>query len=48
MGQISTSDSQPQIVVDGDDDLLLGAEVALGGLDRGVAKQELDLFDIAA
>ena len=27
---------------------MLGAEVAFGGLDGGVAEQELDLFDIAA
>jgi len=35
--------SQPQIVVDGDSNLLLGAEVAFSGLDGGVAEQELDL-----
>jgi len=40
--------SQPQIVVDGDSNLLLGAEVAFSGLDGGVSEQELDLFEVAA
>jgi hypothetical protein len=39
---------QSQVVVHRDLDLLLGAEVAFGGLDGGVAEQELDLFDISA
>jgi hypothetical protein len=43
-----THNSKPQIVVYGDFDLLLGAEVAFRGLDGGVAEQELDLFDISA
>ena len=39
---------KPQIVVDGDGNLLLGAKVAFAGLDGGVAEQELDLFEVAA
>jgi len=39
---------KPQIVVDGDGYLLLGAKVAFGGLDGGVAEQELDLFEVSA
>ena len=40
--------SKPQVVVDGDGNLLLGAKVAFGGLDGGVAEQELDLFEVSA
>ena len=40
--------SQPQVVIDGDGDFLLGAEVAFGRLDGGVAEQELDLFEVSA
>jgi hypothetical protein len=40
--------SQPQIVVDSDGDLPLGAEVALSGLDIGMSKKKLDLFEVAA
>jgi len=40
--------SQPQVVIDGDGDLLLGAKVAFGGLNRGVAEQELYLLQVAA
>ncbi len=39
---------QPEGIVDGDGDLLLRAYVAFGGLDRAVARQELDLFQVAA
>jgi hypothetical protein len=39
--------SQPQIVVPGNDNLLVGAQIAFGGLDRGVAEQELDLLQIS-
>ena len=45
---IGMNRSKPQIVVHRDFDLLLRAQVAFGGLDGGVAEQELDLFDIAA
>ena len=44
----STYQLQSEVVVYRDLDLLLGAEVAFRGLDRGVAEQELDLFDISA
>jgi len=40
--------SNPQIVVHRDFDILFGAEIAFGGLDRRVAEQELDLFQIPA
>ena len=40
--------SQAQVVVDGDGNLLLRAKAAFGGLDGGVAKQELDLLQVAA
>ena len=39
--------SQPQVVVDGDGNLLLGAEVTFGRLDGGVTEQELDLFEVS-
>ena len=48
MGQKSGPYSQPQVVVDGDGDLLLGAKVAFCSLDGGVAQQELDLFEVSA
>jgi hypothetical protein len=38
-----TPNSKPQIVVYGDLDLLLGAQVAFRGLDAGVAGQELGI-----
>jgi hypothetical protein len=46
--QARVQSSQPQVVDDGDDDLLLGAKIAFCGLDGGVAEQELDLFEVAA
>jgi hypothetical protein len=39
---------QPQVIVHRDLDILLRAQVALGGLDRGVPQQELDLLQIPA
>jgi hypothetical protein len=39
---------QPQVVVYGDLDILLGPEITFGGLDRGVAEQEFDLLQIPA
>jgi hypothetical protein len=36
------------VVVGGIGEVLAGAEVALGGLDRGVAEQELDPLEVAA
>jgi hypothetical protein len=44
----STYQLEPEVVVYRDLDLLLGAEVAFGGLDGGVAEQELDLFQVSA
>ena len=40
--------SEPQVVVHRDLDILFGAQIAFGGLDRGVAEQELDLLQIPA
>ena len=40
--------SKPQIIIHRDSYLLIGAQIPLGGLDRGVAEQELDLLQIAA
>jgi hypothetical protein len=40
--------SQAQVIVHRDLDVLLGAETAFCGLDRGMPKQELDLLEIAA
>src|SRR6266702_741282 len=40
--------SQPQIIVDCDLDVLLRPQIPLGGLDGGVAEQELDLLQIPA
>jgi hypothetical protein len=37
---------QPEGIVDGD--LLLRSQVTFGGLDRAVAEQELDVFEVAA
>jgi hypothetical protein len=37
-----------QVIVDRDLDILFGAQIAFGGLDGGVAEQELDLFQIPA
>jgi hypothetical protein len=39
---------QSQVIVDRDLDILFGAQIAFGGLDRGVAEQELDLLQIPA
>jgi hypothetical protein len=39
---------QAQVVVDRDLDVLLRPQIAFGGLDRGVAEQELDLLQIPA
>jgi len=39
---------QPDSIVDCDGQVLHGAEVAFGGLDGGVAEQQLDLLDVAA
>ena len=36
------------MIVDGLREVLAGAEVALGGEHRGLAEQELDLFEFAA
>src|SRR5437016_5126867 len=44
----SSSGSKSEIVVHGDLDLLLRPQIPLGGLDRGVPEQELDLLQIAA
>lgn len=41
-------DSQPRVVVNGDGNLLLRAKLAFGSLDRGVAEQEFDLFEVSA
>ncbi len=40
--------SQTPSTIDGNGDLLLGSEIALGGLDRGVPQQELDLLKVSA
>jgi hypothetical protein len=37
-----------QVIIDGLDQVLPGSQIALGGLDRSVAEQKLDLFEIAA
>ncbi len=39
---------QSQVVVHRDLDILLGAQIAFGGLDRGVPEQEFDLLQIPA
>ena len=44
----STYQLQSEIVVYGDLDILLGAQIAFGRLDRRVPQQELDLFEIPA
>ncbi len=41
-------DANSHSVVDGMDEILLGAEVAFGGLDGGMAEQQLDLFQFPA
>ena len=38
----------PQFIVDRLNQVLLHAEVFLGGLDGGVAQQHLDLFEVSA
>jgi hypothetical protein len=40
-GRLSRRPSQPDVVIDGDFDLLPGAEITFGGLDRGVASRSL-------
>jgi hypothetical protein len=40
--------SQPQIIIHGDNDLLIGTEIPLCGLDRGVTQQEFDLLEVTA
>ena len=37
-----------EMIVDGLEEILAAAEVAFGGLDRGMAEQELDLLEVAA
>jgi transposase len=44
----SSSGSKSEIVVHSDLDLLVRPQIPFGGLDRGVAEQELDLLQIAA
>jgi hypothetical protein len=44
----SLSGSEAQIIVHSDLNVLLGAEITLGSLDRGVAEEEFDLLQIAA
>jgi hypothetical protein len=39
---------EPEVVVDGFDQIQSGAEVAFGSLNGGMAKQELDLLEVAA
>ncbi len=39
---------EPQGIIDRNSYLLLGAEIALSGLNGGVSQQELDLLQIAA
>jgi hypothetical protein len=39
---------QSEVVVYSDLDILFGAQIAFGGLDRGVPQQELDLLQIPA
>ena len=41
-------DTELHAVVDGLDEILFGAEVALGGLDTRVAEQQLNLFQFPA
>jgi hypothetical protein len=44
----SRSPLQSKVVVHRDLDILLGAQIALGGLDGRVPQQELDLLQVAA
>src|SRR3984957_16371789 len=44
----SRSPLESKVVVDRDLDILIGAQIALGGLDRRVPQQEFDLLEIAA
>jgi hypothetical protein len=44
----SSSPLKSEVVVHGHSDLLVGAQIPFGGLDGGVAEQELDLLQIAA
>jgi hypothetical protein len=44
----SRSPLESQVVVHRDLDILLGAQIALGGLDRRVPQQEFDLLEIPA
>lgn len=41
-------DPELHTVVDGLNEILFGTEIAFGGLNRGMAEQELDLFQVAA
>jgi hypothetical protein len=44
----STYQLQPQVVVHRDLNILIGAQIPLGGLDGGVTEQEFDLLQIPA
>ena len=44
----SRSPLESKVVVHRDLDILIGAQIALGGLDGGVAQEELDLLEIPA
>jgi hypothetical protein len=39
--------SKPQIIVHRNLDILFGAQIPLGGLDRRMPEQELDLLEVA-
>ena len=45
---VSREGLQPQVIVHRDLYILLRPQIAFGGLDGGVAEQELDLLEIAA
>ena len=45
---LSTPPSQAEVVIDGDGDLLLGPQVALGHLDGRVPQQKLDMLEVPA
>ncbi len=44
----NTQNLQSQVIVDRDLDILLGPQIAFGGLDRRVPQQEFDLLQIPA